>query len=89
MKLEMETETQFFFEISYFEIYNEQIKDLLDPSNKQIKIFEQGKGFLVKGLTTKYSSKPGGKWKFESFKEQDQYESTIITFSRLDLDQKF
>ena len=42
--------------VSYLEIYNEKLRDLLDPTEKQLKIFSVGKnGVGVKNLSTPYS----------------------------------
>lgn len=42
--------------VSYLEIYNEKLKDLLDPTEKQLKIFVTKKtGVSVRNLSTAYS----------------------------------
>jgi hypothetical protein len=33
--------------VSYLEIYNEELKDLLDPRKKQLKIFSTSEGVIV------------------------------------------
>jgi hypothetical protein len=43
--------TQFFVTVSFLEVYNEEIKDLLNPSDKKLKIHESpGLGIYVEGL---------------------------------------
>lgn len=37
--------------VSYLEIYNEELKDLLDPQKKQIKIFSTTDGVIVQNLS--------------------------------------
>ena len=42
--------------VSYLEIYNEKLRDLLDPSDKILKIYAAGGTVLVKNLSTVYCS---------------------------------
>jgi len=39
---------------SYLEIYNENLKDLLDSKEKQLQIFGTKKGIVVKNLSKVY-----------------------------------
>lgn len=46
-----ESTTQFFLTVSFLEVYNEDIKDLLNPSDKKLKIHESpSEGIYVEGL---------------------------------------
>jgi len=40
--------------VSYLEIYNEEMKDLLDPRKKQLKIFSTSEGVIVQNLSKVY-----------------------------------
>ena len=53
----MSRDREFLLRMSYMEIYNEQINDLLSPSSLQtIRIYEQrGKGVVVKGMKEEVS----------------------------------
>jgi centromeric protein E len=45
-------EREFLLRVSYCEIYNESVNDLLDPSKRNLRVFEDaGKGVVVDGLT--------------------------------------
>lgn len=46
---------EFAVKVSMAEIYNEKIKDLLDPSKNNLKIHEEkGKGIYIQDITEEY-----------------------------------
>ena len=46
---------EFTVKVSIIEIYNERIRDLLDLTNTDLKIYEErGKGVFVRDITEKY-----------------------------------
>ena len=47
--LNLDIETKVY--ISYLEIYNEDLRDLLDPTKKNLKIFSTNDGVMVKNLS--------------------------------------
>ena len=50
---------KFYIKVSFLEIYNEQINDLLNPSNSNLQIrWDQKQGFFVEGLLVRECKKP-------------------------------
>lgn len=45
--------------VSYLEIYNEELRDLLDVSKKTLKIFSSGEGVMVQNLSKIYCESVG------------------------------